>query len=453
MNGITVPEIEYSLAEDAVPIVQYERSFAEARDDPCLVFHTSGTTDYPKTVVLSHDALATMDALWLVPPLDGRECFLRTMARNSRIYLAMPFFHMAGFSLTMTLSVCSNSTVVLGPSDRPVSVPLVNKVLESANVTSAMIPPSILEEMSKSELGSESLGLIKSVYYGGTSISKAAGSTIAQRTRFFNQIGSTESVVLITHDTDPEDFQYLCFNAAKNGICFKETAESGLYEQVVVRDPNIALHQGHFKTFPNLQEYETKDLYSRHPTKSDHWLFQGRGDDVIVFANGEKWNPCGAEAHIRSHPLIDQVLITGQGRLQPAAIIELTKPISASDFLKAQVINNIWPVIEEANIESPAHSHLTKSHVTLSSAGKPFQRTGKGTVRRAASLCLYAMELDDLYAKAESDVVSSKPNAIDVTNRSELHDLVQSTCTHTGQCLDGRTLRKIPTSSVQVPIR
>ena len=228
VHGLQVPELEEILAEDIVPPIWYEKAFTAARNDPCLVFHTSGTTGHPKLIVLTHDALATMDALWLVPPLHGRECFLRTMAANSRMYLAMPFFHMAGFSITITLSMCSTTTVVLGPADRPVSVPLVKQVLACADVTSAMLPPSILEEISKSELELESLSSLKSVYYGGASISKAAGSAIVRKTHLFNQIGSTESVVLITHETDPEDFQYFCFNAQRNGMYFRETSEPGI---------------------------------------------------------------------------------------------------------------------------------------------------------------------------------------------------------------------------------
>lgn len=431
MRDRLVPELQELLAEDVVPAIPYEKSFVEARDEPCLVLHTSGTTGHPNPIILTHAALAIMDALWLIPPLDGRECFLKTMAANPRMYLAMPFFHMAGFSIGMTLSLCPRSVVVLGPGDRPVSVPLVEQVLEYANVTSAMLPPSILEEMSKSEAALESLGLLQSVYYGGASMSRAAGSAIARRTRLFNQIGSTESVVFITHDTDPEDFQYSCFNAQRNGLSFRATAERGIYELFIVRDPNIEIHQGPFKIFPHLQEYATRDLYSKHPTKPDHWLFQGRADDVIVFANGEKWNPCEAEAHIRRHPLVSMTLITGQNRLQPTAIIELSEPVSGPDCLKAQLIDNIWPLIVEANSVSPAHGQIAKSHVMLSNTRKPFQRTGKGSMKRSATTEIYATELDDLYAMAEHGQTSGKPglDRIDPTNRSGLQEFIRSICT------------------------
>lgn len=40
-----------------------------------------------------------------------------------------------------------------------------------------------------------------------------------------------------------------------------------LYEQVIVRDETPDLCQGVFSTFPSLQEWYMKDVYSPHPTK------------------------------------------------------------------------------------------------------------------------------------------------------------------------------------------
>lgn len=54
------------------------------------------------------------------------------------------------------------------------------------------------------------------------------------------------------------------------------------------------------------------------------------------------------------------VLITGQSRLQPAAIIELSEPAPESDFLKKQVIDTIWPLILKTNSDSPAHDQISK---------------------------------------------------------------------------------------------
>ena len=399
MRSHAIPELEELWNDEPVPHYPFNRSYEDAMDDPCMVLHTSGTTGIPKPVVITNNALATVDALWLIPSLDGRECSIRTMTTNQRLYVAMPFFHMAGLSMVLFLSLCSDTVAVFGPEDRPVSVPLVEDVIASANVSGALLPPSILEEMSRSEGTLKKLATLSMVYYGGGPISTMAGNAISQKTHLYNQIGSTESIVYATHDTDPEDWSYFCFSP-HNGFVFQETSEKGIYEQHVVRDPSKTIHQGAFKTFPSLETFPTKDLYSKHPKKPNHWRFQGRSDDVIVFSNGEKWNPTSAEAHIRTHPYVDTALIVGNHRLQPAVIIELKKS-SVSRKDANSVIDGIWPTVAEANAESPGLGQIAKSLVILSKHEKPFERTGKGTMNRSATLQLYKEDIDNLYAEVE----------------------------------------------------
>jgi acyl-coenzyme A synthetase/AMP-(fatty) acid ligase len=41
---ITFPEIEEIMKEEEAPVFTYLKSWEEGKDDPWLVFHTSGTT-------------------------------------------------------------------------------------------------------------------------------------------------------------------------------------------------------------------------------------------------------------------------------------------------------------------------------------------------------------------------------------------------------------------------
>ncbi|KAB5545666.1 hypothetical protein GE09DRAFT_1224624 [Coniochaeta sp. 2T2.1] len=51
-----------------------------------------------------------------------------------------------------------------------------------------------------------------------------------------------------------------------------------------------------YYTFPNLKtEWSTKDLYKKHPTLPDHWMYHGGTDNIIVFSNGEKLKPSTVE--------------------------------------------------------------------------------------------------------------------------------------------------------------
>ena len=51
----------------------YEKTFEEARQDPIMIVHTSGTTGMPKPIVLNHAIYATIDAQMTPSDLAGQE--------------------------------------------------------------------------------------------------------------------------------------------------------------------------------------------------------------------------------------------------------------------------------------------------------------------------------------------------------------------------------------------
>jgi len=104
-----------------------------------------------------------------------------------------------------------------------------------------------------------------------------------------------------------EDWNYLHFHPA-GGYTYKQKSEE-LFELFQTRDPKLDLFQAFFQTFPDLDEFAIKDLYAKHPTKPDRWLYKGRADDLIVLSNGEKLNPLDMEACINEHPAVKASLV------------------------------------------------------------------------------------------------------------------------------------------------
>lgn len=90
-----------------------------------------------------------------------------------------------------------------------------------------------------------------------------------------------------------EDAPYLKFSPLW-GQQMRERLD-GLYELVMVQDTALEDYQSVFTTFPNTEEYATRDLFSQHPTKEGLWKFEGREDDIIVLSSGEKFNPISIE--------------------------------------------------------------------------------------------------------------------------------------------------------------
>lgn len=68
------------------------------------------------------------------------------------------------------------------------------------------------------------------------------------------------------------------------------------------RKPHWELVQPSFITFPHLDVYCTKDVFSKHPTKPNLYRYDSRLDDIIVFSNGEKLNPTAMEGKITTTP-------------------------------------------------------------------------------------------------------------------------------------------------------
>ena len=124
-----------------------------------------------------------------------------------------------------------------------------------------------------------------------------------------NLIGSTESHILLCYQIpNPEDWKYFKWHPLA-GVDMRQVA-SDLYEQWIVKQADSS-HQAIFHAFPEYEEYNTRDLYSRHPdpAKPDLWSPSGRSDDIIVLGNGEKIQPVDMEDIINSHPSIKGSLI------------------------------------------------------------------------------------------------------------------------------------------------
>jgi thioester reductase-like protein/aryl carrier-like protein len=161
------------------------------------------------------------------------------------------------------------------------------------------------------------------------------------------------------------------------------------YEMVLYRDMSLKRFRQLCHTSPDHQIWTTKDVFKLHPTEPNLWQFQGRIDDIMVLTNGEKFNPVPTEKRVEGHPLVYGALMVGQGKEQPAAM-------AAQDLIDA-----IWPLVQEANSRAPAYGRVSRSMILVSDAGKPFARAGKGTIVRKLSVAVFSKEIENLYSNKE----------------------------------------------------
>jgi aryl carrier-like protein len=178
-----------------------------------------------------------------------------------------------------------------------------------------------------------------------------------------------------------------------------------VFELVIIKNSNTDKYHGIFETFPTLHKYRTRDLYA--PSTPGWWRYQGRADDLIVLSNGEKINPIPMENIIRTHAKVRAAVVVGEYRFNPSLLIEMedgNTPSTPEE--RREALNEIWPLVQEANKTAPAFAKVPKSLVLFTTPGKPFLRAGKGTVQRQNTVKAYSNELSEIYSSQEADLLT-----------------------------------------------
>lgn len=310
-----------------------------------------------------------------------------------------PFFHVMGF-VSIISSIFHGIPFVLSP-EKPMTVDLLTHILDVAHPQNAIFPPSVIEDLAASDEGMAALKRIPIISFGGAPLSPDVGNKLCEHVNLQSVIGSSEAgVIACLHNKERQDWQWFEWNPYY-GIRMEYVAD-GIYEMV--------LHKGTsrdfmmiFHTYPDCQEYQTKDLFERHPNKSDLWKYTGRLDDVVVLSNGEKFNPIEMEKIIEGHPLVSRAVIIGQGRFQSALLIQPDWKRWSEGKSENALVDEIWPVIQKANESAPSYGRILKTKIGQASQEKPFQLTPKGSTQRRLVVNDYADEIDALYARPDEE--------------------------------------------------
>ncbi|UPK94825.1 hypothetical protein LCI18_005760 [Fusarium solani-melongenae] len=396
MNVLEMPALQHWLEDGPVELYPFTKTFEEARSEPFVVLHTSGSTGMPKPLVQTHGTLATLDACTQLPSLGFPDTY-PSMCAGSRVYLAFPLCHCAGLGMLLPGCIYAGFTVVLGPF--PLSAETADAIHVHGNVQQSAHAPFILSDLAKNPTYLDNLSRLDQVTFGGGSLPKAVGDAIAAKTKLLNCLGTTESGALPSHLLDKEDWQYMSYSHVV-GSEFRQISED-LYEHFIVKDPKLDLYQAFFQTFPELDEWPMKDLYAKHPTKENLWLYRGRTDDVIVFSSGANLNPIEMESIIDSNPAVSAALVIGTGYPRSGLLVEAVNPPKNEEERKS-LVDTIWPSVEAANKPISLSRRIHPDMIIFASADKPMLRAGKGTVQRKLTVDEYSSEIEALYKATES---------------------------------------------------
>ncbi|UKZ82971.1 putative NRPS-like protein biosynthetic cluster [Trichoderma virens FT-333] len=398
----------------------YNYTAEESRWHPWIALHTSGSTGMPKPIVVNQANLQVIDALRHYRDERGKPSLYEAWAsRASRLFNPMPLFHGVGIAVVTIFIAYYRLPCALGIPDKPLSEDLAKECLIYSGVDAAMLPPSTIEGMSQTDGGLKAMTNLNFISYSGGNLPGAVGDKLIANGAFIiNLLGSSEAFPMaLQFQPKPELWQYFIFNAKAMGAEFTPTMWDGIYGLTIHRkDPSDPGIQPVFYNFPDRQEFVTGDLFQAHETLPGHYKYHGRSDNVIVFSNGEKLNPVTIEDIVKGHSAVKNVLVVGQERFQPAMILE-PKNLLKDEAESEKFIDDVWPLIEEANKHTVAHGQIVRELVAVSDPNIPFSIAGKGTVQRAQTVHLYKNYIEGIYERAESTLSNV---TLDVTSREGL---------------------------------
>ncbi|KIA75602.1 hypothetical protein HK57_00616 [Aspergillus ustus] len=411
MKSVVTPAWDEWVSTPVEPF-PYPKTFEEAEWDPFVVLHTSGSTGLPKPVIIPQGSLALNDAHRYLSDEKGNFPWLPTFAKfeNPRYLCTCPLFHTAGIAPTVISGFYFSSPVIFRDPSVPLTGDNVVQWLQNSGAGYTVLPPAILEQMSRSQEALDELKKLHVVVFGGGPLAPApAASLLANDIKLVNAIGATEFIYM-PYYTQPDSslWEWFIVPTELIGIEWRPFGED-TYEQVFIRqDKERPGLQGCFYVFPEEDEYSTKDLYRRHPSLPNHWTYVGRADDIIVFSTGEKLNPTTIEGAVIGHAGVRGAQVVGAGQFHAALLIEPAQQ-PADEQEKQRFLDDVWPIIEKVNEQTVAHGRILRDYVFLSDPERPFPRAGKGTIQRAMATKLYADDIRRIFA------ASSDTNGVAVT--------------------------------------
>lgn len=242
-----------------------------------------------------------------------------------------------------------------------------------------------------------------------------------------------------------EDHAYVYFDTVHTGIEFRkstvEVFERGylvpVYELVLTMNdktaPYASWHVRQGMTLDNTSrpypEYRPGDLWTPHPDpRKTSYVFKffGRTDDTFTLSSASNIHPGPIERAISAHPKVAGVMVVGNQRRQPLALVEVAEGVEPS----GRAADEIWEgVVCAANANMPAHATITRTHVALVRPGC-LVRTPVGKVirkRTEARLagvveCVYR-EFGDVWQGARprygSTILATTSISVKVTGSSE----------------------------------
>ncbi|KAJ7089700.1 L-aminoadipate-semialdehyde dehydrogenase [Mycena belliarum] len=354
-------------------------------DRPAVILHSSGSTGFPKPVYVTHYGLIANVAI----------------NQNKPGFSTLPVYHGYGhFSIFRCMY--STQPITLFPPHLPLTSANICAVLaESPPVTLCFAVPYVIKLLGETSEGTAALASFDIVSYAGAALPDDLGNRlVAAGVNLLSIYGTTETGGLLNSGRD--------MASDKNWNWLRA---SGLILDYLVMEPRgdhtveAVIKDGYppkIETNRPDGSYATKDLFLCHPEHDNWYKYIGRLDDTLVQTLGEKTNPVPMELCIRGNsPYVAEAIVFGAGRPQTGCLI-LPSDL-AKDLSHAEIMEKVWPVVEQANAQAPTHSRLLPDMIEILPHGTEVPVATKMSILRPACYAKFKDVIDGIYQRFDQE--------------------------------------------------
>ncbi|KAL2827184.1 hypothetical protein BDW59DRAFT_171478 [Aspergillus cavernicola] len=396
---------EYPISDDTIATNLLSHLDPEVETNHLAwIIHSSGSTGLPK------------------PIFQTQRAAIKNYASNMNMrgFITLPLYHNHGICCLFRTIYSCKSLHLYNPGLPLTSQHLID-IMQSYSFEIFYGVPYALKLLAESEAGIKALANLKAVMFGGSPCPDSLGDLLVENGVYLiSHYGSTETGQLMTSMRPREDKQWDWLRpseAVKKFLRFEERFP-GVYESVV-------LDGWPSKVMSNRPDgaYATKDLFTKHPDM-EAYKYYSRLDDTITLVNGEKVIPLDLEGRVRQLSVVADALVFGVGKSSIG--LAVVRAPDAASMTDEQIVDAIWPAVEEAHETLPAYGQLSKSMVRALPADTPYARTDKGTVIRQAFYRDYSGLIEASY-EAEDTVTGTlllSEEELKVFLRKQLLDIV-----------------------------
>ena len=396
-----LPPLMHFFESTAQPFPYHPKPWDEAKYEPIVVLHSSGTTGAPKPLTYRNGIVKCLDSPW---PDDVGPMNLFSQLDGGFCYAPVPSFHTGGFLLmTLLTTMSTHCALVTAPaaSSAPKNAHIAIQIIKQKNVKLLTAMPFLLENLMRTAEGIETLARLEYVTYGGAPLRKTLGDELCSKgVQPLSIYGATETAFLPLQRPSREAWDWMRFPPELKVSWEELDAGNGTYE-LCFRSESEATNElrgTHWSL--QVDDWRSKDLFVRHPCTPDLWRYIGRRDDMLILGTGINiTNPTVVEEALQSHRNVSGALLAGENRWPPCVLLETYDDVCESDVEAFRV--GLQPVIDEANQLIRADARIPHDYVVILGPGS-FVRNPKGGIVRGKTVQKHKKEIDRIYAKQQS---------------------------------------------------